>query len=493
MPHCPTLTLIHEGESVADVDVLFWAVDPAKLPREFEAEGEALLSGSAGEPVIVASLGRASAGLVVLVPVPEGLDTLQATLSVALRGIRSRLSGLGEGIRVAVQAPIDSPEMLENAGVNLLLAAYSYTRKTRGEPSEFQVQSIDFLGCSHVPGAAAAVERAAIAARWIMTACDWVNGPPTEINPNGLAELVTNSVAGVAGDELTAEVWDETQLREYGCEGLLAVGAGSDADSNMVKITYRPSGARSRVALVGKGVTFDSGGLDIKGTSDMVDMKADMAGAATVAAATLAAAELKIPVAIDCYLALAENMLGGSAYKPGDVLVMRNGLTVEIRNTDAEGRLVMADALALAAESEPDAIVDAATLTGAVCIALGYRTAGIMGSHTGLVQALIRAGARCDEPLWELPITAEVDRRVKSSKIADVLQTDNTGDAGASFAASFLANFVDGTPWAHLDIAGSSFNPGAAEGSRPSGATGSGIRTLLDYLSETATGSALKK
>jgi leucyl aminopeptidase len=249
-------------------------------------------------------------------------------------------------------------------------------------------------------------------------------------------------------------------------------------------MSYRPKKARASLAFVGKGITFDSGGLCLKPATGMVTMKCDMGGAAAVAAAVQAIADLELPVAVTGYLCLAENMTGDLAQRPGDVVTMRGGRTVEIINTDAEGRLVMADGLALASEQRPDAIVDIATLTGACMVALGNRTFGVMGNDETILERVLAGAGRAGESAWALPLVEEL-RSSMDSPVADLKHTGERA-GGAMLAATFLAEFVgkngDGEvlPWAHLDIAGPAFNEGSARGHTPKGGTGAGVRTLIE-------------
>ncbi len=312
---------------------------------------------------------------------------------------------------------------------------------------------------------------------------DLVNTPPNVLYPETFADSVSRRAAQSKG-KVKIEVWDEERLKTEGCGGILGVGQGSGRGPRLVTMTYAPSRPQARLALVGKGITFDSGGLCLKPGGSMVTMKCDMGGAAAVAATVLALAELKVPVVVTGYLCLAENMTGDLAQRPGDVVTMRGGTSVEIINTDAEGRLVMADGLALASEQAPDAIIDIATLTGAAVVALGDRTLGVMGNDEELTSR-VRAGAGAvGEPSWTLPLPEEL-RATMDSPVADLKHTGEKS-AGAMVAATFLAEFVgkDSSgvqlPWAHLDIAGPAFNDKSPFGYTPKGGTGAGVRTLIE-------------
>jgi leucyl aminopeptidase len=321
-------------------------------------------------------------------------------------------------------------------------------------------------------------------ARAVAGTRDWVNTPPGDLTPPKFAEAVTAAhkelTKGRGAPKVTLRVLDEQELAELGCGGILGVGAGSDAPPRLVEITYAPKGATKHLALVGKGITFDSGGLTIKPAQGMQEMKSDMAGAAAVVRATFAIAELGLPVKVTTYAPMAENMVSGSSIRPGDVLRMYGGTTVEVLNTDAEGRLVLADALGRAAEQKPDVILDVATLTGHMVVALGDRVSGVMGSPE-VVDGVLEAARAAGEEQWPMPIPEQMTERIRSSKVADLSQHDWIRWGGGLFAGAFLREFTGGLPWAHLDIAGPAFNGGAPWGHVTSGGTGFAVATLVDY------------
>jgi leucyl aminopeptidase len=247
----------------------------------------------------------------------------------------------------------------------------------------------------------------------------------------------------------------------------------------MVKLTYTPPGrSKGHLALVGKGITFDSGGLSIKPADGMIGMKGDMAGAAAVLAAMSVLPVVGAAVQVTGYLCLAENMINGRAIRPGDVLKIKNGTTVEVLNTDAEGRLVLADGLSLAAAEQPDAIIDLATLTGACMVALGPTIAGLMGNSDALVEQVQAAAERTSESVWHLPLPPEY-RKDLESDVADLKNIAGGRYGGALHAGLFLQEFVDGTPWVHLDIAGPADAKGD-DGYTPKGASGFGVRTIVE-------------
>jgi len=270
-----------------------------------------------------------------------------------------------------------------------------------------------------------------------------------------------------------------------GCGGILGVGNGSSAPPRLVELSYSPAKPVAHLALVGKGVTFDSGGLTIKPATSMNEMKSDMAGAAAVVQATFAIARLKLPIKVSTFVPMAENMVSGSSVRPGDVLTMYGGTTVEVLNTDAEGRLILGDALVRATEVGPDVIVDVATLTGHMVVALGDKVAGVMGSDE-VVEAVLAASETAGEAHWHMPIPEAMDDRIHTSKIADLSQHDWIRWGGGLFAAAFLREFTGGLPWAHLDIAGPAWNGGGPSGHHTFGGTGWGVTTLVDYARELA-------
>ncbi|CAN5889101.1 leucyl aminopeptidase [soil metagenome] len=311
------------------------------------------------------------------------------------------------------------------------------------------------------------------------TARDLINTPPAFKRPPALADRVAELVDATA---ITVRALGQDELVEGGFGGLVGVGRGSSSEPRLVELSYPGSGdTDDHVVLVGKGITFDSGGLSLKTSSGMTTMKSDMSGAAAVVGALLAAAELELAPRVTGLLALAENMPDGDATRVSDVLTHRNGTTVEVMNTDAEGRLVLADALAYGQELEPSAMVDVATLTGAQITSLGRGIAALLGTDDALVAALDEAGARAGERLWRLPLPADYREQLKS-EVADLKNIGKGGEAGAIIAALFLREFVGEVPWAHLDIAGPAFSDSSDGGLLSKGATGFGIRTLVEYL-----------
>ncbi len=332
-------------------------------------------------------------------------------------------------------------------------------------------------------------ERVRAVAEAVASTRDLVNLSPSELFPASFAELAVESARAAGVD---ARVSAEDELEAGGFGGILGVGQGSTRGPRLVRLEYAPEGATRSLALVGKGITFDSGGLSLKPMQSMVGMKGDMAGAAAVLNATIALARLNVPIRVTAWLCLAENLPSGTAMRPNDVLRIRGGKTVEVLNTDAEGRLVLADGIVAASEEQPDAIVDVATLTGAQMVALGGRITGLMGEDA-LVQRVRDAAAAVDESVWPMPLPAHLLPLLKSD-VADLTNTKLGGIVpGMLLAGVFLQEFVgerDGEriPWAHLDIAGPADNGGAAWGFTSGGPTGVAVRTLVRLGEELAAG-----
>lgn len=309
---------------------------------------------------------------------------------------------------------------------------------------------------------------------------DMINTPSAEKTPEGFAEMCQED-ANDAG--LSCKIYNESDIKRFGMNGLLAVASGSDHKPKLVVIEYNPK-AKKKVALIGKGITFDAGGLDIKPRDSMVEMKGDMAGAAAVLGTMAAASRSKLGIGIVGVIPVCENMPSGKAYKPGDVIKSASGKTVEVADTDAEGRLIVGDALAWAEKTyKPDALIDMATLTGACIVALGYEAAGLIGTDHALLGKIKAAAERTGERVWELPLWDKYKENVKSD-IADIrnIPKGKGYEAGTIAGAAFLSYYVT-KPWAHLDIAGTAWSP-EEEDHIPKGATGWGVRLLWELLKE---------
>lgn len=368
----------------------------------------------------------------------------------------------------------DAVSILEGA----LLGGYKYVAKKPGEKAK--LSSVTVLSDHKV--SKQTIERSQIIAHAVNRVRDLVNTPPNLLYPQSFAAIVTNEAGS---HDVSVTVLDEKALKAGNYGGILAVGQGSARPPRLVKIEYTPKKAKQHLALVGKGITFDTGGISIKPAASMVGMKYDMTGAATVYQAILAISALKLPVKVTSYLCLAENMPSGSATRPNDVIQIRNGKTVEVLNTDAEGRLVLADGLSAASELNPDLIVDVATLTGAARVALGDRYSALMGTADA-VSAVEAAAFDSGELVWHMPLPVELRARLDTD-VADIANAKIGSTAGGMLLAGvFLKEFVGSgkpgakaQPWAHLDIAGTANNEAAAYGYTPKGATGVALRTLV--------------
>ena len=363
-----------------------------------------------------------------------------------------------------------------------VLASYRYDAYRTGDhPGTLEGLVIVTAGRSDISPAGAGATVGARVAESVGLARDLVNEPPSSLTPEKFADVFIERFAEV--EEVTVEVWDHQRIVSERLGGLLAVSQGSTQPPRLVRVDYRPAdplvieGRVPHLALVGKGITFDSGGLSLKTATGMETMKTDMSGAAVVLSAVDAAAAQGARIRITAFAPLTENMPGGSATKPGDVLTTRSGKTIEVLNTDAEGRLVLADGLTLAAEVEPDAIIDVATLTGAAVVALGNEIGGLFGNDDHLIAQVRAAGERAGEPLWPLPLPDDYRSHIESS-IADMRNIGRPGEAGSISAALLLREFVADVPWVHLDIAGPARSD---ENSRylTKGGTGFGVRTLV--------------
>jgi leucyl aminopeptidase len=405
---------------------------------------------------------------------------LERAVTAAVRLATSKpLGRLAVALPRGLHALTDANAVLA-AGV-ASLAALSTPAIHKTEPARFRPSEVVLANASDTSrGVEPARQRADAEGRAVALARDLVNTPPAELYPESFA---AKAVALAAAAGVTAEVWDESRLTSERMNALLGVARGSDRPPRMVVLRYAGSDSLP-VAYVGKGVTFDSGGLSLKTSEQMADMKCDMAGAAAVLAATVTAARLKLPVNLLAVLPLVENMPGGRAMKLGDVLTARNGVTIEVLNTDAEGRLILADALAYAVDAGAAHVVDLATLTGACMVALGTEVAGLMTNDEPWGHQVLAAAQRAGERAWPLPMDAHYDELLKSN-VADVKNTAGGRYGGAIAGGKFLERFVGATPWAHLDIAGPAWVE-RENGARDAGATGYGVRALVQLAHDLA-------
>ncbi len=408
----------------------------------------------------------------------DGEPTPEDLRRAAGAGVRAAAQQVEAGpVSVAVSLGASEPETVSAVAEGALLGSYRFAPLSQKEADPGRIDAITVVG-NGLGGAetTTALKRARIITQAVAAARDWVNQPPNLLYPDSFAEEVRGLVKS---SSISYEVLDEKALARGGYGGILAVGSGSSRPPRLVRLSYSPRGAKAHLALVGKGITFDSGGLDIKPADGMYTMKCDMAGAAAVLAATWAIAALKLKVKVTAYGSLAENLPSDTAYRPSDVLTMYGGTTVENGNTDAEGRLVMADALVRASEDAPDLLIDVATLTGAAIVALGDRTAGLMTNDDDTADKILDAAETAGEDFWQLPIPKETRGRLDSS-VADLKSTAGDRAGGALVAAAFLREFVGADiPWAHLDIAGPAFRTGSPYGYVSPGGTGAGVRTLI--------------
>lgn len=419
--------------------------------------------GALSAPRLVAvGLGRPAEG-------PKASEAVRRGAGAAARALA------GTGSALSTLSAVDA----EAAVVGAVLGGYRFDRhRTSTDAAAAPVGSWSFIGTDD-----RSVQRATLVAEAVVTARDLVNTAPNVLVPETFA---AHAVALGERAGLVTEVLDDAQLRENGYGGITGVGKGSANPPRLVRLTWNGGAAPSkRVALVGKGITFDTGGISLKPNAGMADMTSDMGGAAAVVATVVLAAKLELPVTVTATVPMAENMPSSTAYKPGDVLTMFGGTTVEVLNTDAEGRLILADAIVRAAQDDPDYLVETSTLTGAQLVALGMRTAGVMGSDE-LRDRVAAHGASTGEDAWAMPLP-EYLRSDLDSRVADISNVSGQRFAGMLLAGVFLKEFVPaGLPWAHIDIAGPSFNTGGPRGYTTKGGTGVPVRTLLAFLEDVA-------
>jgi leucyl aminopeptidase len=435
---------------------------------KFKAEaGKVLLVQTSAADVAICGLGKESEPDAQRVAIGKGIATAA--------GIRAQHVAICVGgLAVDGLAPV-----LEGA----LLGSYRFDRyksKKKKKPDDYPGPARLTIVGGKLKGAAVTrtVSRVRAVCDAVVFARDLINEMSTVKTPTYLARQAKRIAQGTT---VRCEVWQGARLRKERMNGILAVSAGSSEPGAFIRMVYKPRGkARSRIAVVGKGITFDSGGLSLKPAKSMEWMKQDMSGAAAVLGLMKAVAAVKPNVEVRGYVAAAENMPGEGAQKPGDIITYRNGTTAEVLNTDAEGRLVLGDALCVATEDKPDCIIDLATLTGACMVALGTRIAGIMGTDQKLIDALIGHGKTTGEEMWQLPLAEKYYMDDIRSWNADI-KNIGSGYAGTITAALFLKHFVGATPWAHLDIAGPAFAESPMPYS-PKGGTGYGVRTLVEYI-----------
>jgi leucyl aminopeptidase len=432
--------------------------------RRFEGKpGQALaLLADDGTTLVALGLGE---------PAKLTVDGLRRA-AAALVNAAGDATSVATTLLVAAPPTIDKKAAAQAIAEGMALAGYRFTTYKKATDAP-QVEQVTVVGAGQ-----AALDRGARVAEAVTFARDLVNEPAGAMTPRRLAELATETAER---EGLSITVLDEVAIENEGLGALRGVSLGSDEPPRLIELIYEPTGrSRGTVALVGKGITFDSGGLSLKSADGMMTMKTDMAGAAAVLATMAALPALGVKTKVIGFIPTTENMPGGRAIKPGDVLKARNGKTIEVLNTDAEGRLVLADGLSLAVEAAPDAVIDLATLTGAQVVALGRRIAGLMGTSDGFLEQVEAAAERAGEPVWRLPLP-DIYRKDIDSEIADVKNIGRPGQAGTLIAGLFLREFTGEVPWGHLDIAGPARSDDD-DGYLRKGGTGFGVRTLIELL-----------
>jgi leucyl aminopeptidase len=430
-------------------------------------------AGFEGKPGQMLTLPHADAKAILLVGLGEesSFDSIRKASGNAIRGVKTARA-------VTLLALVDLEGATRAVVEGSLLGGYQF-RTYKTDDNGLDAELVDIVGADEEELAAATLGcEATILAR------DWVNTPAKDKSPETLAGLI-EAAAEAAG--VVAEIWDRPRIEKEKLGALLGVAAGSDRDPRVVILQYRPGGATTHLALVGKGIVFDTGGLSLKTANHMEEMKDDMSGAAVVAAATIGIARLGLPVNITVIAPLTDNAVGGDATRPGDVLRPVDGPTIEVLNTDAEGRLILADGLGLAKRYEPDLTIDVATLTGAAAVALGKQVAAIFGSDSDVSTRILEAAFRAGEEFWELPLF-DGYRKSIDSNVADIKNISGGRYGGAIVAALFLKEYAGEGPWAHLDIAGPARSH-ETTGEFVKGASGVGVRTLIEVarsMAETA-------
>jgi len=391
-----------------------------------------------------------------------GFEAIRAGMGNAVRVVKT-----GRAVTNLNQIPIDGAERAVVEGA--ALGVYQYlTYKTDGET--LPIESLELIEAD-----AGTIGEVLVTTEATNLARDWGNTPALDKAPEALAERI-RAEAETAG--ISVEVWDEERIVVENLGALLGVAAGSERPPRVVVLQYHPEGAGAHLGLVGKGITFDSGGLSLKTAALMEEMKDDMSGAAVVSAATIAIARLGLPVRVTTVVPLTDNAVGGRATRPGDILRPVAGPTIEVLNTDAEGRLILADGLGVVRRHQPDLIIDVATLTGAARVALGDKIAAVFGSDPEVATTVLEAASRAGEHFWEMPLFQDYKKSIES-EIADLKNISGSRYGGAITAALFLSSYVEGTKWAHLDIAGPALWRETA-GEQVKGASGVGVRTLVE-------------
>jgi len=447
-------------------------------------------SGKEGEMISFTPLGALKAGRVAFIGLGERNAFSRDTLRLfSARGLKVAREAKATSLLIApvIAGDVTARDAGQAMAEGVLLGAYKFHAfKGAQHAKEKDARDVKRLFIIDPDKRAVermqeGIERGTVLADATILARDLVNAPSSDMFPLRLAEEAKKLAE--RGSGVTCKILDQAAMERMGMRAALAVARGSAHPPVGVHLTYKPKNAKKRVALVGKAVTFDSGGLSIKPADGMMTMKIDMAGAAAVVGLFKLLPILKPNVEVHGIFLAVENMPGGNAYRPGDVVTAMDGTTIEILNTDAEGRVTLADALSYAMKQEPDMIVDLATLTGACVVALGEEVAAVLGTNEGLVQKLLAASKESGEPLWQLPLYEAYTKQIQS-KIADIKNIGGGHGGGVITAALFLKTFVGETPWAHLDVAGPTYIEREIRPDQPYGASGYGVRLLAQFLSK---------
>jgi leucyl aminopeptidase len=484
MPRSPQLVAVTDDPSSLDCDALVvgaFAEDGSFELGDPATQIDTAMSGKLSEYLTGAGF-KAGVGEVAAIPAADGVsaravavvglgDRARVDLAVLRRAAGAAVRRLSERatLGIALHDGTDAGEGAVAEGI--LLGSYRFnTYKSEAKPPK--LERVLFTDAD-----SKALERAAILAEATTLARDLTNEPASALTPTGLAARAREAAGTV---DISCTIWDEEELRSRGFGGLLGVASGSNEPPRFIQLHHSPANATAKVALVGKGVTFDSGGLSLKDASNMETMKTDMGGAAAVIGAMSAIGRLKPAIEVLAFIPTTENMPGGRAIRPGDVMKHYGGKTTEVLNTDAEGRLILADALVYASEQKPDAIVDVATLTGSIMVALGKKATGLFANDDALADELMRASEEAGERVWRMPLY-DLYKKELESEIADQKNV-GTRWGGAIIAALFLKEFVgEGIPWAHLDIAGAA-RADSDYDENVKGGTGTAVRTLVRWV-----------
>jgi leucyl aminopeptidase len=466
----PSATAVDRPTTTNEVSRLPAAIKRAAKLQGFEAKlGQTLvLAGGEGPVEVLVGLG----------PRKEvTADKIRRAAAAYARAVARHRTVATNVVSAAEAAGVDTGEAVVAATEGLRLASYRFTDYRESNPKA-PVNLKRVIVVASGRGLRNELTRANAIVDAVELARDLGNTPGGDLTPEA---FVARARRAARGTGVRVSVWDEERIRRERLGGILAVNKGSEHPPRLLMLSYRPEGRpKAEVALVGKGITFDSGGLSLKPAQGMMSMKIDMAGGAAVLGAMTALRANRVPVAVTGYIPLTDNMTGGDAQRPGDIFTARNGKTVEVLNTDAEGRLVLADALSLAAESEPDAIIDIATLTGSASAALGTGYAALMATDDKLAIRLEDASGRTGEKVWRLPLPAEYRTQLDST-VADLKNIGAGPYGGALVAGLFLKEFAGTRPWAHIDLGMAAMSE-TERGVVVKGATGMGVRLLLDTL-----------